>query len=227
MKIVPDTHDDVYTNQEDDIRRDKLMDMAIIYGAKVGAVTLAVSSIGTYVVNQRYAAFRNYASINGKVSIPLIISMFITSVVTELAIHDARSYPEKWDGGKPFITQRTIAAAPTDAAQLSYPKQALLKIYDYPLVFAGVLALPVAGNIMATRFAKNHLTFSQALMQTRVFAQFGIISILLSTVSVRAFVEANDHFGCRHKHLTDEDRYARGWAEAPHGEVPPTEEAKK
>jgi hypothetical protein len=77
------------------------------------------------------------------------------------------------------------------------------------------MALPLAGKILATRFAKSHLTLSQALMQTRVFAQFGVISILLSTVSVRALVEANDHFGCRHKQMTDEDRYSRGWGEQP------------
>jgi hypothetical protein len=213
MKIVPDTHDNVFTNADDDIRREKLMDMAIVYGAKVGVGTLAVSSLATYFVNQRYTAFRNYASINGKVSIPIIIAMFTTSVVTELAIHDARQYPEKWDNGKPLSETKMISAKPTSVSDLGLHKQLLLKIYDYPLPFAGVLALPLAGNILATRLTKSHLTMSQALMQTRVFAQFGIISILLSTVSVRAFVEANDHFGCRHKHMTDEDRYARGWGE--------------
>lgn len=216
-KIVPDTHDDVYTNQEDDDRRDALMQMAIVYGAKVGVATLGVTSAATYVINKRSTWFYNYASINGKVSIPIIISMFVTSVVTELAIHDTRMNPETWDGGKVFSATKIITAKPTHASQLNYGKQLMLKIYDYPLVFAGTLSLPVAGNILATRFAKNHLTLSQALMQTRVFAQFGIISILLSTVSVRAFVEANDHFGCQSRHtITDEDRYNRGWAEAPH-----------
>jgi hypothetical protein len=215
MKVVPDTHDDVYTNAEDDIRREKLMDMAIVYGAKIGVGTLGVSSLATYFVNQRFAGFRNYASINGKISIPIIVAMFVTSAVTELAIHDARLYPEKWDGGKPFNATKLITAKKTDFSELGYHKQMLLKIYDHPLVFAGTMALPLAGKILATRFAKSHLTLSQALMQTRVFAQFGVISILLSTVSVRALVEANDHFGCRHKHMTDEDRYSRGWGEQP------------
>ena len=215
-KIVPDTHDDVYTTQEDDTRRDALMDMAIWYGVKIGVTTLGISSAATYVINKRSNWFRSYGSINGKVSIPIIISMFVTSVVTELAIHDTRMNPEKWDGGKVFNDTKVITAKPVDASRLNFGKQLLLKIYDYPLVFAGTLSVPVAGNILATRFAKSHLSFSQALMQTRVFAQFGVISILLSTVSVRAFVEANHHFGCRNRHtITDEDRYSRGWGEAP------------
>jgi hypothetical protein len=211
MKAVPDTYDDVYTSADDEARREKLMNMAIAFGAKVGVTTLGVGAIATYVVNQRFAGFRNYASINGKISIPLIVAMFTTSVVTELSIHDAREYPEKWDGGKPFSTTKKILPKITDAAQLSYPKQLLLKIHQYPLVFAGTMALPLAGKILATRFAKSHLTLSQALMQTRVFAQFGVISILMSTVSIRAFVEANDHFGCRRKEMSDEERYSRGW----------------
>lgn len=219
MKAVPNTYDDVYTTAEDEARREKLMNMAIAFGAKVGVATLGAGAIATYVANQRFAGFRNYASINGKVSIPIIVAMFTTSVVTELGIHDARQYPEKWDGGKPFSTTKKILPKITDATQLSYPKQLMLKIHQYPLVFAGTMALPLAGKILATRFAKNHLTISQALMQTRVFAQFGVISILMSTVSIRAFVEANDHFGCRHKEMTDEERYSRGWgSEVEHAE---------
>lgn len=216
-KLVPETHDDVYTSEDDDKRRDNLMSMAIWYGAKVGVSTLVVSSAATYAINKRSAWFRSYASINGKVSIPIIIAMFVTSAVTELAIHDTRMNPEKWDGGKVFSNTKIIAPKAVDASQLNFGKQLLLKIYDYPFVFAGALSLPLLGNIAKTRLTQSHLSLSQALMQTRVFAQFGVISILLSTVSVRAFVEANDHFGCQHRHLTDEDRYARGWAEAPHG----------
>lgn len=191
------------------------MNMAITHGVKVGAATLVVASAATFLVNKRFAGFRNYGSINAKVSIPVIIAMFTTSVVTELGIHDARYSPEKWDGGKPYSVTKAIAPKVTDLASLGLHKQLLLKIYDSPLVFAGALSLPLAGNILYTRFAKSHLSFSQALMQTRVFAQFGIISILMSTVSIRLFVDANDHFGCKQKHLTDEDRYTRGWAADP------------
>lgn len=210
---VPNPHDNVFTIQNADDRGEKLLNMAITYGTKVGIATLGVSSIATYLANQRFTTFRNYGSMNAKVSIPIIISMFVTSVVIELGIHDAREYPEKWDGGKPANLIKKTSAKITDITHLGLHKQMLLHIYDYPLAFAGVLALPVAGRILATRFAKSHLTTSQALMQTRVFAQFGIISILLSTVSVRAFVEANDHFGCRRKQMTDEERYAKGWGE--------------
>ena len=191
------------------------MSLAIWYGAKVGVATLGVASFATYMVNSRSASFRNFASINGKVSIPLIVAMFTTSAVTELAIQDAKNYPEKWDGGEPVIHEKLIAPEKVEISSLPYYKQALLKIYDHPIPFAATLALPLAGNIMHTRFSKSHLTLSQALMQTRVFAQFGVISILMTTMSIRFFVEYNNHFGFRQKHMTDEDRYARGWSTSP------------
>jgi hypothetical protein len=212
MMSTPDTHDGVYTTESDDRRRDVLMNMAIWHGAKVGVVTLGASSLATYVLNLKSSTFRNYGSINGKVSIPVIVAMFVTSVVTELSIHDARTNPELWDGGAPADLTKKIVPKVTDVNDLSFPKRALLKIYDHPLPFAAMLSLPLAGKILQSRFAQSHLTASQALMQTRVFAQFGVISILMATVSVRLFVNYNDHFGCHVHHLSDEDRFTRGWA---------------
>jgi hypothetical protein len=212
MQTVPETHthdEKLHVANEAEQRKEKLKYMAMKQGAAYGAVTLGVSSIATYFLNKHHAGFRNFASINAKVSIPIMLSMFMTSLITEKGLHDVIVYPEKWDGGKPATNIEKFDVKPTDISELNPVKRLLLKIYDNPLVFAGAMSLPLAGHILSTRISQSHLTMSQALMQTRVFAQFGVISILLSTVSIRAFVEFNDHFGCRPYRLTDDDRYSR------------------
>ena len=203
------TRDGVYLTDEIEKRKDNLKGMALQKGALLGAATLGITSVATYVLNQRHAGFRNFAGISAKVSLPIIASLFVTSVATEHAIHDVIFNPEKWDGGKPVTSIKKIEPKVTDVSQLNPAKQLLLKVYDHPLVFAGTLALPLIGHILNARVAKGHLTLSQALMQTRVVGQFSVISILLATVSLRALVEYNDHFGFRRQQLTDDDKYSR------------------
>jgi hypothetical protein len=206
MATIPDAQ---VSAEDRGARKEKLMGMALRKGTMAGAAAFGVAAVGTYFLNKHNARFRNFAGISAKVSLPIIASLAALTIVTEHAVHDIIFYPENWDGGKPSSSIEKVEAKPADIFQLNPAKQLLLKIYDHPFVFAGTLSLPLVGHVLSARVAKSHLSLSQALMQTRVVAQFSIISILMATVTIRTFVQMNDFFGCKPRVLSDDEKYSR------------------
>ena len=67
-------------------------------------------------------------------------------------------------------------------------------IYEHPFVLIGSLGAPLAATIFYQQSKHKHLTFSQKVMHSRVFAQGGIISIALITMAFREYMDKNGKF---------------------------------
>ena len=56
------------------------------------------------------------------------------------------------------------------------------------------LGTPLAAFILKRNLELKHLSFSQRIMATRVFAQGGILSILASTMMIKGYVEKRGRY---------------------------------
>lgn len=67
-------------------------------------------------------------------------------------------------------------------------------MYDHPFAMLAGCGMPLAGYIFTTQWKHKHLKVSQRIMQTRVFAQGGILLMLLSVMGFRGWMEKRGHF---------------------------------
>lgn len=67
-------------------------------------------------------------------------------------------------------------------------------VYDNPFSLIISLGVPFAGAVLYQQMQLNHLTISQRVMHSRVFAQAGILTIALSTMAFREYMNKNGRF---------------------------------
>jgi hypothetical protein len=140
------------------------------FGAGVPAFGLS------YFLHLKNPTYRNRFAPSAKVGLPLMVSMFVGSVLFELTMFDAHRNPQNYENGE----LKAVPAAPhKNHKSIPIHHWIMNRIHDSPFYFSGMMALPVAGTILYTRMKEPHLTFSQALLQTRVvsffFSSFNLI----------------------------------------------------
>jgi hypothetical protein len=129
----------------------------------LGFTAAGIPAFGlSYFLHLKNATYRNRFAISAKVGLPLMVSLFAGSVLFELTMFDAHRNPENWEEGEHKV------ALPKNHKSIPIHHWLMNRIHERPFYFSAVMALPVAGTIMYTRMKEPHLTFSQALLQTRV-----------------------------------------------------------
>jgi hypothetical protein len=139
----------------------------------------------SYYLHLKHPIYSRRFAPSAKVGLPLMASMFMGSLYFELAMFDAHRNPENWDAETG--DQKKVAAKP----QKSIPAHhwVMNRIHDRPFYFATMMAVPLAGSIMYTRMKEPHLTFSQALLQTRVVSHHRLLFHLNTYSSVPPFLD--------------------------------------
>lgn len=87
--------------------------------------------------------------------------------------------------------------------RLSLWQEAANYVAENPIKVLAAVAVPSAAAIFYGRTGKEHLSFSVKLMHTRVFGQFATISLLLTVVGFKEFMDRNG------KYITEADADAR------------------
>ena len=67
-------------------------------------------------------------------------------------------------------------------------------LYDYPFTTVLSLAVPIAGLTLREGMKLKHISWTSRLMQTRVYAQGGILLLLLSTMAFRDYMDKKGRF---------------------------------
>jgi hypothetical protein len=128
----------------------------------IGFTATAVPCFGlSYYLHLKNSTYRSRFAPSAKVGVPMMASMFMGSLLFELAMFDAHRNPENWDPEQNKVDAKSRKSIPVHHLLMN-------RIHDRPFYFATVMAVPLAAGIMHTRMKEPHLTFSQALLQTRV-----------------------------------------------------------
>ena len=67
-------------------------------------------------------------------------------------------------------------------------------IYDHPFVLIFITGLPIVGTILSSQMKHTHLTLSQKIMHSRVYAQGGILAVAVTTMAFRDYMDKNGRF---------------------------------
>ena len=116
-----------------------------------------------------------------------MLGMFLFTLKYELVLVDASRNPDLYGLSHENLKTGKITHMPFHHRFLNY-------IHDHPFVMVAGLGLPFASMILYKQMQLKHLKISQRIMQTRVFAQGGVISIALSTMAIKEYMDKRGRF---------------------------------
>jgi hypothetical protein len=167
-------------------RKDRIMSIALGEGIKYGVVGFCVAGVGTLAATLRYPNFKRFMSVSAKASLPVMSGIGLFGYKFEIVMHDAMLHPENW-GLAEYIKTGKVSTLPIHHKVLN-------ALYDNPFTLVAGLGVPFAATVLSQQLKLKHLTLSQKIMQTRVYAQGGIIAILLVVMMFREYMNAHGRF---------------------------------
>jgi hypothetical protein len=172
----------------DKLRKQQIMDLSLWEATKWSLGLTAAAAAGTAFVAYRNKNFNRFTSISIKWAIPTMTFIGTFSFVFETTMTDALLRPSKYGMSKdPVVEIQKHSHLPAHHIVMNY-------IYDHPFQMIAALGVPLAGGILTTQMHNTHLTLSQKIMHSRVFAQGGVLSILLTTMAFREYMDRRGRF---------------------------------
>lgn len=173
----------------DAAKKEKILELAFDNAVKKTAIMTLGAAAATAAVAYRYKNFNKFTSLSIKLAIPTMTLIGTFSYVYETTVTDAIHHPERYGITEEVIQQKAkVSSLPVHHRFLNY-------IYDHPFQMVGALGVPLAGTILSQQMHNTHLTLSQKIMHSRVFAQGGVLSILLLTMAFREYMDRRGRFG--------------------------------
>jgi hypothetical protein len=77
---------------------------------------------------------------------------------------------------------------------IPFHHQVMNTVYDHPWLSIIGTGVPFAAMILNSQLKVKHLTLSQRIMHSRVYAQMGILTIGLSTLAFREYMDKRGRF---------------------------------
>jgi hypothetical protein len=176
------------TQSQNKERKELIVGIAIGEGIKYGVVAGSIVGGGVLYANYTIPKFRKMMSVSAKTSLPLMATIFGAALMTELSMHSMQSDPEKWGIGESSTPKGKTTLINKYGMPIHH--RVLNAIHDHPFRLIVGMGLPLAAYILRENMKLKHLTFSQRIMATRVYAQGGILSILAVTMGIKGYVES-------------------------------------
>jgi hypothetical protein len=154
---------------------------------KYGTIGLVAGGAGTVLASTYNTSFHKYMSISAKTSIPVMVGVFLFSLKYELTLSSAQRYPEEWGLSDEFIKERKVSHLPVHHRIMN-------TLYDHPFLFITCTGGPFAAFVLRQQMQIQHLTISQRVMHSRVIAQAGIISLAMTTMAFREYMDRRGRF---------------------------------
>ena len=163
-------------------KRERTQGIAISEGLKWGTGAMVVSGAGTVAATMYSKNFAKFMSISAKTSIPMMFGLFVFSIKFEHTISAATRSPEDFGLSDEAVIQRKVSMMPIHHSIMN-------SLYDHPFIFIAATGGPFAGYVLSQQMKLKHLTISQRVMHSRVIAQAGIITLAMTTMAFREFME--------------------------------------
>jgi hypothetical protein len=171
----------------DDKRKERILSLAMGEAIKYSVGGIVLTGLGTIFSAYRYKNFQKLTSISIKIAIPTMTGLGLFSVVYELKMNDMLRRPEKYGLTDDVIIKGKVTTMPVHHQLLNY-------VYDHPFQLVAGLGAPLATSILYSQRHNTHLTLSQKIMHSRVFAQAGVLTILLFTMGFREYMDRRGRF---------------------------------
>eukprot|EP01031_Cornospumella_fuschlensis_P029402 gene29402-35491_t len=173
----------------DDAKRDKILAIASNTGMKYGLVSAAVVGGATLLAMAKSKRFNDLTTASIRTSFPVMAGLGMWGFAYEGTAIDAQRHPEKYGiyDLTPLLPHEVPHRLPLYQRFMNY-------VYDHPFQLITSLSIPFAGGILYSQMGQQHLTISQRIMHSRVFAQAGVLSILLTTMGFLEYMDRRGKF---------------------------------
>jgi hypothetical protein len=175
------------TDKEGAERKSRILSIAFGEALKYTTMTTLAATAATLAATYRYKNFKQFTSTSIKLAIPTMVMLGSFSYFYETTVTDCLHRPERWGLTNEVIKQGKVTSMP-------FHHRIMNAVYDSPFYLVAGLGFPLAGGIFYQQMQNTHLTFSQKIMHSRVFAQGGILFILLSTMMFREYMNQRGRF---------------------------------
>lgn len=169
-----------------EIRKERITSLAMGEAVKYGIGSAVVVGAATVLAAYRNKSFNRFMSVSAKTSFPVMAGLGMFAYKFETVQTDALFNPERW-GLAEDLNKAVITKMP-------FHHQALNYLYDHPFYFVSAMGVPFAGYILKEQLKLKHLTLSQKIMHSRVFAQGGVLCILLATMAFTSWMDKRGRF---------------------------------
>ena len=116
-----------------------------------------------------------------------MLGVFVFGLKYELTMIHAKRNPELYGLTEHNLITNKVTHMPVHHRAANF-------LYDNPFSCIGVVAVPFAAAIFKQQLQYSHLKLSQRIMHTRVFAQAGIITIAMTTMAFREYMDRHGRF---------------------------------
>ena len=170
-----------------DWKRERIQGIAMGEGIKWGTAALVLGGGGTAAATMFNKNFARFMSISAKTSIPVMFGLFVFSIKFEHTISAATRFPENFGLTDEAIIKRKVSMMPIHHSIMN-------SLYDHPFAFILATGGPFAGFVLSQQMKLKHLTISQRVMHSRVIAQAGIITLAMTTMAFREFMDRRGRY---------------------------------
>jgi len=171
------------------LKRERILAIANGEAVKAGAMGIAVAGCGSVFATYNIPKFAKFMSISAKVSLPVMAGLFFFSLRYEHSISSMNRHPERWG-----LSDDIVSSGKVTASTMPIHHKILNTLYDNTFSFIAMTGAPFAGYVLSQQLKLTHLTLSQRVMHSRVFAQAGILTIGLSTLAFREWMDKRGRF---------------------------------
>ena len=176
----------VEVTPEREAKKKAVIELASSEAWKWGAIATVIGAIGTVAAIKTSKKFNQFTNVSVKMSIPVMCGLGAWTFRYEDLLHRGRIRPEEFGIGGTIAEKK--------ASTLPFYQQAMNYVYDHPFQFVVGMGVPLAATILHEQKHNTHLTISQKIMHSRVFAQGGVLSILLVTMGFREYMDRRGRF---------------------------------
>ena len=181
----------------DAIRKNKTLDIAMSSAVQYGLGTGAMVGAGVVAATALSPRFKKFSQISIKVGIPVMASMFAFCLKFELTTSHLKRNPKlvPVDEAEVAANKREVQASVKNGTyNMPIAHKMGNFLYDHPFAMIVGFGLPFAGYIFSRQLKYKHLTTSQKVMQSRVIAQGGILTVAMSTMAFQGYMDKRGRF---------------------------------
>lgn len=168
------------------IRQERVSSIALGEAIKYSIGATVVAGGLTVLATLKNKNFAKFMSVSAKTSLPVMAGLGMFGYKFEMVQYDAINHPERW-GLEENLAKGKVTKMPVHHQVLNY-------LYDHPFYFVSAVGFPFAGFILKEQLKLKHLTLSQKVMHSRVFAQGGVLLILLTTMAFTGYMDKHGRF---------------------------------
>lgn len=171
------------------LRKERVMNLAFSEAMKWSAGGMLLAGGGVALATARSTSFAKYMSVSAKTSLPVMAGLFLFALKYEHGIIYINRNPQDWG-----LVDDVIISGKVTPSNMPMHHRVANALYDNTFAVILCTGAPLAGLVLSQQLKLKHLTLSQRIMHSRVYAQAGILTVGLTTLAFREWMDKRGRF---------------------------------